>query len=666
MSESANEQVLREGGGEAVGNIFSKEQVLREGGGEAVENSGGGAPTLPVSDIGVPKTSAPVNPLNLVTGMAMRFFDFPNPLAKAAVVEDGQHAKPSSVISSLPPASSDHRAGGEQADTKHPENKLFSELSASALAARISDKIPLFNKELWISEDMTGAAFLEVVTPSNLQAFIEPFATSFATQLRVKARITKLIAEDNTLTPQILCRWEEFSNPNLTGVPHTPAPIQSIIAPAKLFQTPSASGGQAAVAPGKAFPSFLSEIQGVAGFAIDDSMFFQTPGTTPSSGRVIPDSPQLFSIASPGTAASAPFSITINQPTLDLPKYQILEQCENEDHFYSWLKKNRRETALATPANRRPLTELMSQDCKYNMSRVIYQSNSKDVDIFDKESPYPRRGWCDVTEKLALKVLFKINGPKSATDAKNRLMKKKFYFNDSNTEQKIFTAKLRKHAQDFGITLADFEYSARLWPSHDHELTHFMIIEAFKDNFSSSDTIVGPDGVTHVPRCSNMSIIRAKIAENKAKTLEQIIELLVGHFERLDDNIRANPGAISYPVVPWKRGQENKDKPGKRNFNQVSAGGAASHGPGSGQGPFKKFRPPAAFPRCNNCGSKGHLCGETTCYLFGHPKGRGVNGVWPEGTPSLELNKEEWKAWRGIRHAIFYAYPNNQSKAHGA
>ena len=51
MSERANEQVLREGGGEAVENNVSKEQDLREGGGGAIKNSGGGASTLPVRRI---------------------------------------------------------------------------------------------------------------------------------------------------------------------------------------------------------------------------------------------------------------------------------------------------------------------------------------------------------------------------------------------------------------------------------------------------------------------------------------------------------------------------------------------------------------------------------------------------------------------------------------
>ena len=89
-------------------------------------------------------------------------------------------------------------------------------------------------------------------------------------------------------------------------------------------------------------------------------------------------------------------------------------------------------------------------------------------------------------------------------------------------------------------------------------------------------------------------------------------------------------------------------------------------------GPARPPRPPPIFPRCCNCGSKMHAGTERNCYLWGHPKGKGATGVWLEnGGPSLRLNPQEWKDWKVIRHAIFYAYPENagprpQPKQNGA
>jgi hypothetical protein len=351
-------------------------------------------------------------------------------------------------------------------------------------------------------------------------------------------------------------------------------------------------------------------------------------------------------------SGSLPLAITIMQPSAEKPKYQILENTDNEEQFNLWLRKNRKETTLAAKQDRRPLTELLSYDAKLEVARIIQQAATKDVDLFDVGSPYPSREWASVTETLLLKCLFKVNGPRSATDAKIRLKKKQLFFNDATTEQKHFTSKLRKHIKEFNQTLHDFSYCSRLWPEHDKQLTHIMIVEAFSEGFNSQETTKGQDGKTDVPKCSNLSIIREKIRENKAKTLEDICDLLISHFERQDDVIRAN--RTEYSVKPWRTQTEKK----KRTFNQVAAGGASDQ-------PARKIKPPATFPRCNNCGSKGHACGERTCYLFGHPRALGLNGTWAEGTPSLKLTPDEWKAWRVTRHAIFYAYPENRGKVQG-
>ncbi len=191
-----------------------------------------------------------------------------------------------------------------------------------------------------------------------------------------------------------------------------------------------------------------------------------------------------------------------------------------------------------------------------------------------------------------------------------------------------------------------------------------MIIDAFASQFTSTDTTSGPDGQTQVPRCSNLKVICTKIRENKGRPLEELISLLTEHFERLDDSIKANKHGVAYPIVPWRLPSK------KRNFNQIQGGGAAVAKPPKAQRPTSAPRgqggavkPATQYPRCNNCGSKGHACGERTCYLFGHPKGLGMNGNWPEGTPSLRLDKPEWKLWNDVRHGVFYSYPENQGRA---
>ena len=95
----------------------------------------------------------------------------------------------------------------------------------------------------------------------------------------------------------------------------------------------------------------------------------------------------------------------------------------------------------------------------------------------------------------------------------------------------------------------------------------------------------------------------------------------------------------------------------KRSFNAITPGHGGAQGGGAAARPP---RPPPAFPRCCNCGSKMHAGTERNCYLWGHPKGKGATGVWPEnGGPSLRLEPQEWKDWKVIRHAIFYSYPEN-------
>jgi hypothetical protein len=131
---------------------------------------------------------------------------------------------------------------------------------------------------------------------------------------------------------------------------------------------------------------------------------------------------------------------------------------------------------------------------------------------------------------------------------------------------------------------------------------------------------------------------------------------MISKFEGRDLSIRLNKTS-GYTVTPWR----SKDAKGKqkRQVNQVASVDAAATVPRKSRADGK---PPTNNPRCNNCGSKGHVCSERTCFFWGHAKAKGPNGSWPEGTPSLNLTPEEYKAWKTVRHDTFYAYPENQKK----
>lgn len=593
--------------------------------------------------------------------VVMYEFNFSNPFAPNSVIEN-QKKLLSPNSSGLSTASfKDSRVGGEQSAVKPTEDIKFSELSASSLAKLIGDKISTFKSDVWNSEDVTGAAFLEVVTPSSLPAFLEQtiLIASCFTRIRVENRLKQLIREDKNLPAKLQQLWAEPVNtPMGHGVVTPSKPEHSVMIPSSLNFTP-AQQSKSFDRQSDSAPSFMSEIKGRANFSLTNPQLFSVPSPSQHENtEILFSSPQLSvggaSAVVQQSAGSTPFAITILQPSAEKPKYLILEHIDNEEHVFTWLKKNRKETLLAAKQDRRPLTELMAHDCKQEIARRIYAANTDDVHIFNKEAPYPRRGWEDVTETLLLRVLFKINGPRSASDAKDRLKKKMFHFNDATTEQKFFTSKLRKHCNEFAATLHDFEHCVRLWPVTDNDLSHIKIVEAFDHGFSSTETTKGPDGVTNVWKCSNLPIVREKIRDNKKDPLEEIIELIITHYERHDDIIRAH--RAEYSVKPWRQATEKR----KRQYNQFASGGQP------GQPPDKRSKPPAQFPRCNNCGSKGHACGEETCYLFGHPKGKGINGNWPEGTPSLSLSKPDWNDWRVKRHQIFYAYPCNAGKARPA
>jgi hypothetical protein len=655
----------------------SQESAIHEGG-EPVhfEQSGVSEQALTSTSARVPPPAFSADPEARNgggVGTAVAKFEFQNPFQKTSKltpVEKVQILPPKANSSNLPSGVPGvPQTGGDVSASRLPENSKFSELSAAALAKKIGDKISTFKTELWVSEDVSGSAFLEVVTPSSLSVFLEHsmLITSPFTRSRVENFVKQLICADNSLSVEQLQLWGS-SSANASIILQTPA---HLVAPTKLFSSHPAARDM--VRPQVVAPSFLSEIQGRAGFSLDDSTAFHSPSFNHPfqyQGQAVGyESPQTqqtqFSIGSqgmfiPGEAVprgSAPFQVVFQPASEEKPQHIYLEHYDNEEQFYSWLRKNRKENALASSANKKSLTSLMSTDCKEELIRIIVRSQSSDPELFDIETPYPSRGWSDVSEKLCLKILFKVNGPKSASDAVSRLRKKRFFFNDSTIDQKFFTAKLRKHIKEFTTQLLDFAFCSRHWPKHDDDLSHTMIVEAFLNNFSLEETVDGPDGKTKVPKCSNLVTVRDKIRQNKTKPLEDILTIVIEHFERLDAIVRGNPGGAAYPIVPWKKADVKGQKrlgSFNRQVNEIRNGGIS-----------KPPRPPAKFPRCNNCGSKGHACGEETCYLFGHPKGKGLNGSWPEGTESLKLSATEYKEWRVKRHPIFMSYACNKRPVFG-
>jgi hypothetical protein len=620
----------------------------------------GEAGALPIGESTLTNVASPpitVSSSNLANGerTVLGHFSFPTAAFARPVQPEvqrmNQNATASPVFSSQPSASQDSQSGGDISIASGSVLSSFKSLSAAALAKIIGDKIQNFKPEIWIEEDVNGAAFLEVVSPPRLSEFLLQdmrIASSFQ-RTRISNLLRDMIQKDNSLSNVERGSWSEAIVPTVQ-----PNPCEMLVATPpvqkQLFSTPDRAKSPSA--------PFLKEIKGKLEFGLDDANLFSSDHT--SSRVTVAGTPRGVPNADFSDASMTPtggFTINISQQPADKPNYVILDACDNPVEFFKWLRKNREESELALPANRRPLKDLLTKDCKLEVARCILTANTDDVEIFDKESPYPHKGWESVTDKLLLKVLHKKNGPPCASEAKSILRNTKHRFNDATTEQKLFTGKFRKHCKRFSEHLENFDYLYRLWPAHDKILSHDMIIDAFAETFDDKSTVLAADNTTQVPRCSNLPKIREMIRENKGLDLQDVMTLIIEHFERLDTTIRSNPNA-KYLVYPWRKSDKPEQAGNKRNrnFNQVQAGGGAA---GIAKHP-KPPRPPTNFPRCANCGSKGHLCGERTCFLFGHPQGRGPSGEWADGEKSLNLPKEEYKAWSIKRKPVFFSYSENK------
>jgi hypothetical protein len=485
----------------------------------------------------------------------------------------------------------------------------------------------------------------------------------------MRTRVTKillaLIEQDSTIPAHLRKKWTDFMAAKSPGAVLPASPAQSAIMPSVLFQTPYLGSPVAPSNPGMslsspaffvdrevstvshATPSFLNEFSSTASFRMGSSNI----ASDVSQGRA---SIQPTHVVDGGSASpfNGNFQITINQPAAEPPKFVILDSCNDLPQFYLWLKKNRKEFLMARKVDHKMWNELVSHDVREEIVRILHTARRNPQwaeQLFnDNDCPVPQE-WSEVSESLLLKILFGLHGPRNANAAVERLVSRMFFFNDSTTYQDQFTSKLRKFLNEFKRAIQDFAYNHYQWPRNDY-LSRDMMRDALIKVFSSSDTVKGRDGSTNVPKCSNLPTIREIIRQKKALPLEEIINHVIDHFERIDISIRSTKG-LSYSIIPWNV----QAKKAKRAFNQISEGRPAPVGSSA-----KPPRQPALFPRCCNCGSKMHEGTERKCYLWGHEKGKGANGVWPEnGGPSIRLSPQEWKDWKVIRHATFYSYPEN-------
>jgi hypothetical protein len=659
--------------------ILFENKIVREGGENADANiiqniqSNPGAESALQNGTTAPQTA--VNPGLLTGGVAISSFTFKSPFIapKSPEKVSGEPNSNAPRPSSLPASSSDHQPSATPAQlrldaitvAKSISTLPISQMTAKDLAQVVASRIPNFETELWIAEDISGAALIGSVAPSCLADLLTQvlFIKSQFIKSRIQQHIIDLVTKDLSIESSVRGEWEQlravatpFLNPQRAAA--LPTQQFSPSTPQILFPTPSFGATRAlhSATPSAIFggrttyenslnrsvPSFLRECGSPDDFSLEDTSLFANTTRASVSNSNISGAHML---------AGGGMSITINQPSATPPKYIILECASDPVAFYNWIRKNRKESLLALPVDRRTLSQLVGEDVKDEVARILKALGPSNSFYFNAEtSPYPRN-WPEVSDHLLLKILFSINGPRSAHEAKSRLKQRLFWFKDSTTSQDKLTPKLRKFCNEFKNNLKDFAYTHHLWAENDI-LEHNMVVEAFSDCFANTEQIKGPSG-TMVPMSVNYAKIREMIRERKQLPLEEIIHFIIESFERVDIQVRGCK-SINYDTKPWNDDDSRKGR--KRNVNQISGGKTQENNA------KKPPRPPAAFPRCANCGRKSHACGERTCHLFGHAKGRGEKGVWADGEASLWLDPAEQKAWKIVRDTVFYSYPENQKE----
>jgi hypothetical protein len=607
-------------------------------------------------------------------------FGFVNPFQGAAAVQSAVMFPPASqstVLVSNPPPS-DGVSGFNQIGSDN-----FSALSAEQLVDKLRAKIPALDREAWKSLGLDGSCILEVSSPTTLSGQLTDYlGLTGLNRDRTAAAIKKMIIEDTSIDLDIRKMWGFLPPAPIVSIQDHTAnsranPVDIHSTPPNKHQIVEVSSGSAnpqfssrafaqAVSPlqpsflfagtahancGGVFraegdqPKFLSEVSERASFpmghAVDQHESNQTMSMIPHAGG--------STSAAAGSAGSMQnIQITLHQPTQQTYNWMILENLENRAYFMKWIKKNRREQVLSDKANWRSLTSLLDVEVRHDVIRTL----ATYPQVFN--TPKPITSYADVTEELLLYVLFFKFGPRNAIAAKARLSEVKFRFDDSTTYQDRFAPKLRRWCSEWRQTLLDFKYTCKLWPVED-DLLHENIVDAFLSCFQIEDEIIGPDKRTKVPKCASMQAIRDMIRDNKKLNCDAIINIVTRRFENVDATIRSDP-LIKHSTTPWKT--EGTYNARKRKFSQHKAESADKRRQDRADAQDK--RPPYSFPRCNNCGSKGHRCTERTCYFWGHPSAKGPKGDWPEGTPSLRLTDDEMAEWKTQRYDIFYSYDENK------
>ena len=600
---------------------------------------------------------------------ALKTFGFDNPFAAIGGGGAVRTVAPASQPS-LPDANRLATGGSSGESVVKP----FHQLSAAEFVDRLRLKFPALNREAWIMTGLDAEAILEVSSPSLIAGQLtEYLGLAGLLRDRVAIAIKTMILADESVIDEVKYFWGKQAPSsviggntavNATGSRSDPVRVDnspfsraseiidvsssssgsrvqfsgnpvSPLQPAYLFAGTTSTARQFTFRPDDKPPAFLSEV-GRQNFSFEHASpapaAVNTASLTPHAGGTT-------TANAVGANGMQNISITLHQPTQQSYNWTILDNLENKTAFMQFVKKNRRERVICDPANMRSFASLLSMEVREEVCR-IHQAYPQ---VFGGNAI---RSYADIDDELLFKILFFKFGPRNALDAKTRLSEVKFRFDDSNTLQDRFAPKLRRYCQEWRQSLLDFKYTCKLWPLED-DLSHTTIVDAFLSCFEIEDMIMGPDGRNKVPKCTNMQPIRDMIRENKHHKLDVIMDTIVRRFDNLDATIRADP-LLKQPIQPWrKEGQFNARK---RKWNQV----------GAEQSKGKRRTEEPQFPRCANCGSRRHPCGERTCFFWGHPKAKGKDGVWPEGTPSLRLEDEEMKTWRQSRHDVFYSYEENK------
>jgi hypothetical protein len=648
-SPNADEQTVREGGvspGEQHARSDGSATDNREGGDVNIINTPPsanhrpgteGQAVIPIAPSGrgveTPSVAAhhasTPSSVPLKEGQAISSFGFTNPFTGSAVTP---------VV--LPMTASARELGSFGPPTsKHPVNgspaKQFSTMTAQDVHSQLAVTIQALPSEAWISNDLSGSAILECVAPPLFNNFLHDTVGIHAVLIRerVVTAITKLIIQDESIQHKLREAWSQHLQDLTSSYTARASTVrnsqQQMVGGSVMGHSVLPAQHSSPTSTVVKSPSFMSEIPTRLNFNFNGpSQQVASDVTHPGIGNT-----------ATAVAGGGNVHVTFHTPSSQQSNFRILEELRDVT-FYNWLKHNRKELLLADTANRRPFSALISQEVKEEIATDLIRSGTS------------VSSWSQVTDDMVLKVLFKMFGPRNSRDAKTRLSDKLLNFDDSTTYQDRWLPKLRLHFNLFKTTLSDFVFNFPSWPEGD-DLNRERIVDALLASVPAPPEIMGPDGKTKVSQCANMIHVRDMIRENKRSPVEDIMNKIIQRFEVIDHSVKADP-LVKYAVSPWKTSGRFDAR--KRKYNPITADQAGNNDA------KKPNHGPSDKPRCNNCGSKGHACGERTCYLWGHPKAKGANGRWPVGTPSLRLEDSEWTEWKAERDPVFYAYPENVRK----